>query len=458
MYYLLLNFLLTSFNHVFKAPQKISSVLTVNQSEMKPVSYTISKPAANTGSSIDRSTQKEKELQAVEKNQTQPLKLTLRPKLISQQVGSIAPSVPAELPQYQSNDDECSVCRDGGELICCDGCPRSFHLSCLVPPLTHIPSGTWRCDACNTQRPTSDGQPEKGETTVLSKKPSQESAEAQSQKRMKVCEMLADKHDSIIQKSNTIRTLNNPQLVAQPVICPKPTGRTQNCSQQQSSFQMLPQPQACPRSLSNLCISQAPVRQICSQFLPRSQIRTSQQPQANPQHLSTPQPCSTSLPPIPCTTLTFPSQNYPTPADNTCTSQTPSVQTQHSKPFALQKEPCPLASLEPTLCIPLVPLNGINSATEPQFEVSPRPPVQGEVPILPIPGTTESNSGTSSAPEEMVPAPVALQAEIGELKVPADAAGSNLTLSRHELECLIAESSFDCFLQWAFQNISRPVQ
>uniref|UniRef100_A0A3B4FUJ3 Autoimmune regulator n=1 Tax=Pundamilia nyererei TaxID=303518 RepID=A0A3B4FUJ3_9CICH len=44
------------------------------------------------------------------------------------------------------NDDECTVCKDGGELICCDGCPRAFHLACLDPPLSSIPSGSWQCD------------------------------------------------------------------------------------------------------------------------------------------------------------------------------------------------------------------------------------------------------------------------------------------------------------------------
>ncbi|XP_007480436.2 autoimmune regulator [Monodelphis domestica] len=57
----------------------------------------------------------------------------------------------------QRNDDECAVCRDGGELICCDGCPRAFHLACLEPPLTDIPSGMWRCGCCIVGKVHQDG-------------------------------------------------------------------------------------------------------------------------------------------------------------------------------------------------------------------------------------------------------------------------------------------------------------
>ncbi|GAV89240.1 PHD domain-containing protein [Cephalotus follicularis] len=44
------------------------------------------------------------------------------------------------------NDDYCGVCADGGDLLCCDSCPRAFHLECVSLPI--IPSGKWYCRRC----------------------------------------------------------------------------------------------------------------------------------------------------------------------------------------------------------------------------------------------------------------------------------------------------------------------
>ncbi|XP_062096560.1 protein CHROMATIN REMODELING 4 isoform X3 [Humulus lupulus] len=43
---------------------------------------------------------------------------------------------------------ECVVCDLGGNLLCCDSCPRTYHLQCLNPPLKRIPMGKWQCPSC----------------------------------------------------------------------------------------------------------------------------------------------------------------------------------------------------------------------------------------------------------------------------------------------------------------------
>ncbi|KAK0416373.1 hypothetical protein QR680_012446 [Steinernema hermaphroditum] len=49
-----------------------------------------------------------------------------------------------------ANAQFCVACREGGELLCCDRCPSSFHLMCHDPPIdrTEIPQGKWLCNRC----------------------------------------------------------------------------------------------------------------------------------------------------------------------------------------------------------------------------------------------------------------------------------------------------------------------
>ncbi|OIW14373.1 hypothetical protein TanjilG_15727 [Lupinus angustifolius] len=45
------------------------------------------------------------------------------------------------------NDDICSVCRYGGDIILCDKCPSAFHKECIG--LKEIPDGQWYCPLCH---------------------------------------------------------------------------------------------------------------------------------------------------------------------------------------------------------------------------------------------------------------------------------------------------------------------
>lgn len=57
------------------------------------------------------------------------------------------PSLPSE-PESDDNDNHCSYCRLGGELLCCDTCDRAFHLPCAQ--VVDVPDGDWSCPVCVT--------------------------------------------------------------------------------------------------------------------------------------------------------------------------------------------------------------------------------------------------------------------------------------------------------------------
>ncbi|KAK6912396.1 Tify domain binding domain, partial [Dillenia turbinata] len=46
----------------------------------------------------------------------------------------------------KDNDDLCSICADGGNLLLCDGCPRAFHKECAS--VSRVPLGDWYCQYC----------------------------------------------------------------------------------------------------------------------------------------------------------------------------------------------------------------------------------------------------------------------------------------------------------------------
>ncbi|XP_009286686.1 PREDICTED: transcription intermediary factor 1-alpha [Aptenodytes forsteri] len=67
----------------------------------------------------------------------------------SGKTGWIGPSHIGEgRKEEDPNEDWCAVCQNGGELLCCEKCPKVFHLSCHVPTLMSFPSGEWICTFC----------------------------------------------------------------------------------------------------------------------------------------------------------------------------------------------------------------------------------------------------------------------------------------------------------------------
>ncbi|XP_023610357.1 tripartite motif-containing protein 66 [Myotis lucifugus] len=61
-----------------------------------------------------------------------------------------APGAKKGPPAPIENEDFCAVCLNGGELLCCDRCPKVYHLSCHLPALLSFPGGDWVCTLCRS--------------------------------------------------------------------------------------------------------------------------------------------------------------------------------------------------------------------------------------------------------------------------------------------------------------------
>ncbi|KAM4714402.1 chromodomain-helicase-DNA-binding protein 3 isoform 3-T3 [Anableps anableps] len=64
-------------------------------------------------------------------------------------ISEVSIGIPTGAEEEEDDHMEfCRVCKDGGELLCCDTCTSSYHIHCLNPPLPEIPNGEWLCPRC----------------------------------------------------------------------------------------------------------------------------------------------------------------------------------------------------------------------------------------------------------------------------------------------------------------------
>ena len=58
------------------------------------------------------------------------------------------------LPDTQKNDSYCWSCHEGGKVVCCDNCPRVFHLKCAHIDTEPPEDREWLCAICTRLRST----------------------------------------------------------------------------------------------------------------------------------------------------------------------------------------------------------------------------------------------------------------------------------------------------------------
>uniref|UniRef100_A0A8C3DTR6 RING-type E3 ubiquitin transferase n=1 Tax=Corvus moneduloides TaxID=1196302 RepID=A0A8C3DTR6_CORMO len=86
--------------------------------------------------------------QAAGQTQSPPVDTLSVDQKLSNGISSMKKSPVTQEVSPIENEDFCAVCLNGGELLCCDHCPKVFHLSCHVPALLSFPVGEWVCSLC----------------------------------------------------------------------------------------------------------------------------------------------------------------------------------------------------------------------------------------------------------------------------------------------------------------------
>ncbi|XP_035828446.1 E3 ubiquitin-protein ligase TRIM33 isoform X2 [Aplysia californica] len=124
------------------------------------------------------------------------------------------------------NDDYCACCHNGGDVLCCDRCPKVFHLQCHIPELTAVPSlngmmvgghhcGSFVCTLCDGDKPV---DPEEITSTGKRKAPG-----GLADQEVRVCERILLElfcHPSSVpfqEPVNRVQVPNYYKIITQPV-------------------------------------------------------------------------------------------------------------------------------------------------------------------------------------------------------------------------------------------------
>ncbi|XP_033491766.2 uncharacterized protein LOC117262755 [Epinephelus lanceolatus] len=71
---------------------------------------------------------------------------------VEEESSSLQRPAPGSGTEEMESEDFCAVCLNGGDLLCCDRCPKVYHLSCHIPPLISFPLGDWACTLCRSDQ------------------------------------------------------------------------------------------------------------------------------------------------------------------------------------------------------------------------------------------------------------------------------------------------------------------
>ena len=72
-------------------------------------------------------------------------------KLSLSSMSLISENSPAKRVKEDTEDSMCWVCHTTGYLVCCDNCPRVYHLECLGRASKSHDKTPWMCPVCQVR-------------------------------------------------------------------------------------------------------------------------------------------------------------------------------------------------------------------------------------------------------------------------------------------------------------------